>query len=101
MLSNEAKTAIQTAYSKILKEKSLLPRIGQRKMIAAIAKTMGNIAEDGDGNRISQNPVCIIEAGTGTGKTLAYLISTIPLAADLDKKIIVSTATVALAGAAC
>jgi ATP-dependent DNA helicase DinG len=96
MLSSEAKSAIQTAYSKILKEKSLRPRIGQRKMIAAIAKTMGNIAEDDDGNRISENPVCIIEAGTGTGKTLAYLISTIPLAADLDKKIIVSTATVAL-----
>ena len=96
MLSNDAKTNIQTAYSKILKEKSLRPRMGQRKMIAAIARTMGNIAEDGDGNRISQNPVCIVEAGTGTGKTLAYLISTIPLAADLDKKIIISTATVAL-----
>ena len=96
MLSNEAKSVIQTAYSKILKEKSLRPRIGQRKMIAAIAKTMGSIQEDGDGNRISQNPVCIVEAGTGTGKTLAYLISTIPLAEDLDKKIIVSTATVAL-----
>jgi ATP-dependent DNA helicase DinG len=96
MLSNEAKTTIQTAYSRILKEKNLRPRRGQRQMIAAIARTLGAVKQDGDGNRISDNPVCVIEAGTGTGKTLAYLISTIPVAADLEKKIIISTATVAL-----
>jgi len=96
MLSNDAKLAIQTAYSKILKEKALRPRRGQKQMIAAIAKTIGGIAEDGDGNRLSKNPVCMVEAGTGTGKTLAYLISAIPLAADINKKVVVSTATVAL-----
>lgn len=96
MLSSEAKGAIQTAYSKILKEKELRPRRGQKQMIAAIAKTIGGIQQDEDGNRTSDHPICIVEAGTGTGKTLAYLISSIPLAADLNKKVIVSTATVAL-----
>lgn len=96
MLTNEAKSAIQTAYSQILKEKSLRPRRGQKQMIAAIAKTIGGIAQDGDGNRISEHPICVVEAGTGTGKTLAYLISAIPLAEHINKKVIVSTATVAL-----
>ena len=96
MLSNEAKTTIQSAYSKILKVNDLKPRRGQKQMIAAIARTLGSVSQDGDGNRISDNPICVVEAGTGTGKTLAYLVSTIPVAKDLDKKIIVSTATVAL-----
>ena len=96
MLSDKAKLEIQTAYSQILKTKNLKPRRGQKQMIAAIARTLGGIKSDGDGNRISDHPVCIVEAGTGTGKTLAYLLSTIPVANDLNKKIIVSTATVAL-----
>ncbi len=96
MLSSKAKQSIQTAYSQILKANDLKPRRGQRQMIAAIARTLGAVNQDGDGNRISDHPICIIEAGTGTGKTLAYLIASIPVAEDLSKKIIVSTATVAL-----
>jgi len=96
MLSAEAKHAIQTAYSEFLKARSLKPRRGQKQMIAAIARTVGNVQMDGDGNRVSNHPLCVVEAGTGTGKTLGYLISTIPLAEDLNKKIVVSTATVAL-----
>ena len=96
MLSNDAKAAIQTAYSQILKTNDLKPRRGQKQMIAAIARTMGAVQMDDEGERTSEGAVCVIEAGTGTGKTLAYLVSTIPLAENLDKKIIVSTATVAL-----
>lgn len=96
MLSSEAKSNIQSGYSKILEKNKLKPRRGQKQMIAAIARTIGNIQQDDDGNRTSNQQVCVVEAGTGTGKTLAYLIATIPLAADLNKKIIVSTATVAL-----
>ena len=96
MLSSEAKSNIQSGYSQILEKKKLKPRRGQKQMIAAIARTIGNIQQDDDGNRVSNQQVCVVEAGTGTGKTLAYLISTIPLAKDLNKKIIVSTATVAL-----
>ena len=38
----------------------------------------------------------MIEAGTGTGKTLAYLLATIPLAQALNLKVVIATATVAL-----
>ncbi|HEY7775925.1 MAG TPA: ATP-dependent DNA helicase DinG, partial [Kineobactrum sp.] len=37
-----------------------------------------------------------IEAGTGTGKTIAYAVTAIPLAQALGKRLVVATATVAL-----
>ncbi len=40
--------------------------------------------------------MCVLEAGTGTGKTLAYLIAALPIAKAQGKRLIVSTATVAL-----
>ncbi|GIS19268.1 MAG: hypothetical protein CM15mP120_11840 [Pseudomonadota bacterium] len=40
--------------------------------------------------------VCVVEAGTGTGKTAAYCLAAIPLASTIGKTVIVSTATVAL-----
>ena len=46
--------------------------------------------------RASDRHVCVIEAGTGTGKTVAYLLAAIPIAQLLGKKLVVSTATVAL-----
>src|SRR5690606_26109472 len=44
----------------------------------------------------SDNHVCVVEAGTGTGKTLGYLIAVMPLARALEKKVVLATATVAL-----
>ncbi|NQZ83339.1 MAG: ATP-dependent DNA helicase DinG, partial [Colwellia sp.] len=40
--------------------------------------------------------IIIIEAGTGTGKSLAYSLGAIPLAISRSKKVCISTATVAL-----
>lgn len=40
--------------------------------------------------------ITVIEAGTGTGKSLAYLLSVIPYALAKKKHVIISTATVAL-----
>ena len=37
-----------------------------------------------------------IEAGTGTGKTIAYLIATLPVARQRDRRLIISTATLNL-----
>ncbi|PCJ41003.1 MAG: ATP-dependent DNA helicase DinG [Moraxellaceae bacterium] len=96
MLSDDIKLSIQTAYSGFLKQKGLSPRYGQRLMIAEIAKALGAIKTDGDGVRTSDNHVCVVEAGTGTGKTVAYLVSAIPMAQALGKKVVISTATVAL-----
>lgn len=96
MLSEDIKLKIQSTYSHFLKAKGLKPRYGQRLMIAEVAKSLGDVNPDADGKRISDNHVCVVEAGTGTGKTVAYLVSVIPIAQALKKKVVVSTATVAL-----
>ena len=96
MLSDEIKLTIQSAYSAFLKTKQLSPRYGQRIMIAEIAKALSAITQDAEGKRTSQDHVCVVEAGTGTGKTVAYLLSVIPMAQALGKKVVISTATVAL-----
>jgi ATP-dependent DNA helicase DinG len=57
-------------------------------MIAAIANSLSD--EDAD-RRLG-----VIEAGTGTGKTVAYLIAALPLARHLEKTVVVATGTVAL-----
>ncbi|WP_053979577.1 ATP-dependent DNA helicase DinG [Marinagarivorans algicola] len=96
MLSDELKLCIQQGYSTYLKAKGHKPRYGQKLMIAAIARTLGNINSDDAGERQGTGHVCVVEAGTGTGKTVAYLLSAIPVARMLDKKVVISTATIAL-----
>ena len=64
-------------------------RSSQNKMIAEISKTL--MGEYPDSNRI----ICV-EAPTGTGKTLAYLVSCLPIAKALKKKLIIASANVAL-----
>lgn len=98
MLSPAIKDEIQSAYKRIVAEKQLRPRIGQRQMIAEIARSLSEIddAGSGDGIQNETGPVCVIEAGTGTGKTLAYILGTLPLARHLGKKVVLATATVAL-----
>lgn len=96
MVSPEIKQSIQTAYSQFLKSRGLNARYGQKLMIAEIARTLAGIEFDENQRRISDKHVCVIEAGTGTGKTVAYLLAAIPIAQLLGKKLVVSTATVAL-----
>tara|TARA_B100001057_G_scaffold463187_1_gene516888 strand:- start:2685 stop:4877 length:2193 start_codon:yes stop_codon:yes gene_type:complete len=119
MLAEEIKDLIQESYRQLLKSRELIPRFGQRLMIAEIAKHL-SIIDDSPASREYEEtadtlessssdlgspdqavkaptaPVCVIEAGTGTGKTLAYLLATIPLARALNLKVIIATATVAL-----
>ncbi len=95
-ISPELRQTIQKAYSQFLEKKALKPRLGQKIMIAEIAKTMGVIEEDDDGKRTSDPAVCVIEAGTGTGKTVGYTLAGIPLAQAAGKTLVVATATVAL-----
>lgn len=92
MLNDKLKKTIQTAYSRILQSKELKPRYGQRLMIADIARTLGNI----DKNAPEQPHICTLEAGTGTGKTIAYCVAALPIAKEQQKKLIISTATIAL-----
>ena len=92
MLADEIKSSIQTAYSQMLESRELIPRYGQRLMIAEIAKTLAVLSSDEE----QEPPICVCEAGTGTGKTLAYVLAVLPLAQALDLKVVIATATVAL-----
>lgn len=96
MLSDKLKQEIQDAYRQVLKSKDFRPRVGQRLMIAEIANTLGAIQEDASGVRLGESHICVVEAGTGTGKTLAYMLSTLPVALERGKKLIISTATILL-----
>lgn len=91
MLPEDVKGTIQSAYRQLLESRELTPRYGQRLMIAEIAKTLSTI-----GDEDAEPPICVVEAGTGTGKTLAYVLAVLPLAKALDYKVVIATATVAL-----
>lgn len=95
MLSEDLKDSIREAYSALVDSKSLTPRWGQRQMIAEIANTLSRIPQAGAvGSELPA--VCVIEAGTGTGKTIAYAVAAIPMAKALNKRLVVATATIAL-----
>ena len=85
-LTDELKDEIQHAYRRWLAGRGFKPRRGQRQMIADIARSL----------TAESDRVCVVEAGTGTGKTVAYCLAAIPIAQALDKRVVISTATVAL-----
>jgi ATP-dependent DNA helicase DinG len=60
------------------------PREGQRRMVDAVSKALRT------GEHLA------VQAGTGTGKSLAYLIPAIRHAIEKDTTVVVSTATIAL-----
>lgn len=86
-LSSATKNQI-TQWYKALSEHipDFIPRPQQRTMIAEVAKTLA-----GDDARH-----LAIEAPTGVGKTLSYLIPGIAISRDQEKPLVVSTANVAL-----
>ncbi len=90
------KKEIQEAYSTFLQAKDMKPRYGQKLMIAAIANHFAQVEINDEGKRSGGLPVCLAEAGTGTGKTLAYLMGALPVARALEKTLVISTATIAL-----
>ena len=98
MLSEQLKQDIQNAYRQFLGSRELKPRIGQRLMLASIARTLGSVEINGEGLRSpSGSPhIAVVEAGTGTGKTVAYLLAVLPIAKQLEKNVVLSTGTVAL-----
>ena len=90
MLSDKLKQAIRQAYKAIGENLTHFnPRKQQTFLIAEIAKTLA-------GEYSKDRKIITIEAGTGTGKSLAYCLGTIPLALARNKKVCISTATVAL-----
>ena len=88
MLDQSIKEIIQQAYRQFLKSRDLKPRLGQKQMIAAIANSLGHSDAD--------KRLAVIEAGTGTGKTVGYLLSALPIAHAKNKTVVVATGTIAL-----
>jgi ATP-dependent DNA helicase DinG len=96
VLTKETQTTIQTAYRAFLNARDLKARYAQKHMIAAVARQLGGILSDDSGQRLGENHLVAVEAGTGTGKTIAYLLAALPIAQAKGKTLIISTATVAL-----
>jgi ATP-dependent DNA helicase DinG len=88
LLDQSTKETIQQGYRQFLKSRDLKPRLGQKQMIAAIANSLGHSDAD---KRLG-----VIEAGTGTGKTVGYLLSALPIARAKEKTVVVATGTIAL-----
>ena len=90
MLSDALKKTIRQTHQHIADNlEGYHPRSSQNYLVAEIAKTLA-------GEYHKSQRICVIEAGTGTGKSLAYCLSALPLALAKKKKLIISTATVAL-----
>lgn len=90
MLSDKNKQSIRDVYQNI---RSSLPdfmvRKSQNILVAEMSKTLA-------GHYDKMHRIIVAEAGTGTGKSLAYLMATLPLAQEHKKTLVISTATVAL-----
>ncbi len=86
MLDDSTKDAIRASYARL---KDGLPgfraRSSQGKMIAEVAKALA-----------TTGGVAVIEAPTGTGKSMAYLIAGVEVARAHKKRLLIATATVAL-----
>ncbi|MDZ4239251.1 MAG: ATP-dependent DNA helicase DinG [Hydrogenophaga sp.] len=75
-------------------------RPGQRDMAALIAHTLSGVSL-GDGSvsgdaGLPDRGIAVVQAGTGVGKSAAYASTVIPLALAQQKRVVISTATVAL-----
>ena len=88
MLPDALKAEIRNAYQQLIENRGLSSRWGQRQMIAEVANALG----DPD----APEPIAVVEAGTGTGKTIAYTVAALPAARAMDKTLVIATATVAL-----
>ena len=69
-------------------------RAGQREMAQHIASNLANVT-------LGEHPepdkaITVIQAGTGVGKSAAYLATTVAMALSLKTRVVISTATVAL-----
>lgn len=90
MLSESLKKQIRNSYDAITQ---VLPNFQKRKaqnyLVAEIAKVLA-------GEYDKSRRILVAEAGTGIGKSLAYILAALPVAQRLNKKLIISTATITL-----
>lgn len=90
MLSDALKSQIRAIHQQIKTNlPGYQPRPGQNQLVAEMANIVA-------GSYHSYDRIGLVEAGTGTGKSLAYLMAAIPLALAQKKTLVIATATVAL-----
>ncbi|MGF1687660.1 ATP-dependent DNA helicase DinG [Photobacterium japonica] len=90
MLNTQIKSDIKQCYDNLTNQlDNFIPRRAQNYLVAEIAKTLG-------GEYHAKHRMLVAEAGTGIGKSLSYLMGAIPFAVFNNKKVLISTATVAL-----
>lgn len=90
MLTKKIQQSIRSSYQNLQNQlDNFVPRRAQNFLVAEIAKTLC-------GSYHKSSRMMVAEAGTGIGKSLAYLMGVIPVAISNNRKVVVSTATVAL-----
>ncbi|GLO60464.1 ATP-dependent DNA helicase DinG [Vibrio sp. MACH09] len=90
MLNPNVQKSIQKSYQNLQHQlDNFVPRRAQNYLVAEITKTLS-------GTYHKKNRIMVAEAGTGIGKSLAYLMAVIPTAVLNNRKVVISTATVAL-----
>lgn len=100
MLTDLEKNAIRDHYQNIGKNlPGFRPRASQREMIAAVANAFSRTLTREEGEEAPKREgesIAVIEGPTGVGKSLAYLLAGGIMAQTRGKRLIVSSATVAL-----
>ena len=100
MLTELEKNAIRDHYRALSENlPNFRPRTAQREMIAAIANAFSRTKTQKEGEEAPKREgesIVVIEGPTGVGKSLAYLLAGGIMAQTRGKRLIVSSATVAL-----
>ena len=100
MLTELEKNAIRDHYRALSENlPNFRPRTAQREMIAAIANAFSRTKTQKEGEEAPTREgesIVVIEGPTGVGKSLAYLLAGGIMAQTRGKRLVVSSATVAL-----
>ncbi|NLS11318.1 ATP-dependent DNA helicase DinG [Vibrio sp. SM6] len=90
MSTQKIQASVRASYQNLQHQlENFVPRRAQNYLVAEITKTLC-------GQYHPSNRILVAEAGTGIGKSLSYLMASIPVALFNNKKVVISTATVAL-----
>lgn len=84
--ASHAQTQVSAWLADVVDELGGQTRPGQQEMAAAVA------------NAFDTGTHLLVQAGTGTGKSLAYLVPAIDYALSCDSPVVIATATLALQG---
>ncbi|MDR1825507.1 MAG: ATP-dependent DNA helicase [Bifidobacteriaceae bacterium] len=84
MTSQPAQDQVQACLERAVAALGGQPRAGQQAMAAAVQQAF------------DQGEHLLVQAGTGTGKSLAYLVPALFHAVNTDQRVVIATATLAL-----